>query len=168
MFLGCTARVLHPSCCEVCGLITECSHNDDDRQQRGNIYQRMRLTAIPYMYQSSPHHKLSGGCISASGGLFTESENNRFNCIIPVAYVTILDFGMMNGLVTLQIDTTASIRPAGSVVSVEGSTVAAAWLRFDCPSILTQVSKTASSFYCFLNTEVSVVASTLLAYDCRF
>ena len=85
----------------VCGLITECSHTDDDRQERGNIYQRMRLTAIPYMYQSSPHHKLPGGCISASGGLFTESENNRFKCIIPVAYVTILDFGMMNGLVTL-------------------------------------------------------------------
>jgi len=67
-----------------------------------------------------------------------------------------------------KIDTTASTRPAGSVVSVEGSAVAAAWLYFDFPSILTQVSKTASSFYYFLNTEVGVVASTLLAYDCRF
>jgi len=100
--LDCIARVLHPTCCEVCGLTTQCSHNDDDRYQRGNIDQLMRLTAcIPDIDQSSPHHKLPGGCISANGGLFTESEKSVLNVSFQSRPLTIIDFGMMNGLVTL-------------------------------------------------------------------
>ena len=62
----------------------------------------MRLTAcIPDIDQSSPHHKLPGGCISANGGLFTESEKSVINVSFQSRPLTIIDFGMMNGLVTL-------------------------------------------------------------------
>lgn len=65
--------VLYAPRCELCGLTTERFHDDDDRYQRGNIDQRMRLTAfIPDIDQSSPHHELSGGFISADGGVLTQ------------------------------------------------------------------------------------------------